>query len=77
MFERIFLSGHFTGAKKWVINANSWWLGAYFILQYLWSLGVIAGLQRATTAAVVSQWYFHRLAVPQPTSQEVVKASFL
>ncbi|KAI5367882.1 Putative choline transporter [Septoria linicola] len=77
MFERIFLSGHFTGAKKWVINANSWWLGAYFILQYLWSLGVIAGLQRATTAAVVSQWYFHRLAVPQPTSKEVVKASFL
>lgn len=77
MFERIFLSGHFAGAKKWIINANSWWLGAYFILQYLWTLGVIAGLQRATTAAVVSQWYFHRRAVPQPTSQEVVKASFL
>lgn len=77
MFERIFLSGHFAGAKKWVINANSWWLGAFFILQYLWTLGVIAGLQRATTAAVVSQWYFHRLAVPQPTSQEVVQASFL
>ncbi|EMC96791.1 hypothetical protein BAUCODRAFT_139552 [Baudoinia panamericana UAMH 10762] len=78
MFERIFLSGHFssTDTKKWLIDANSWWLGAYFILQYLWTLGVIAGIQRTTTAATVSQWYFHRLAVPQPSSQEVVRASF-
>ena len=75
MFERIFLSGHFSGAKKFVIDANSWWLGAYFVLQYLWTLGVIAGMQRATTAATVSQWYFHRFAVPQPTSRDVVKAS--
>ena len=76
MFERIFLSGHFSGAKKWILDANSWWLGAFFILQYLWTIGVIAGIQRATTAATVSQWYFHRLAVPQPNSQEVVRASF-
>ncbi|KAK3111460.1 hypothetical protein LTR53_013265 [Teratosphaeriaceae sp. CCFEE 6253] len=76
MFERIFLSGHFSGAKKWVLDANSWWLGAFFVLQYLWTLGVIAGVQRASTAATVSQWYFHRLAVPQPSSQQVVRASF-
>ena len=78
MFERIFLSGHFSSsiAKKWILDANSWWLGIFFILQYLWTLGVIAGIQRATSAATVSQWYFHRLAVPQPTSQEVVRASF-
>ncbi|KAK5108169.1 hypothetical protein LTR62_008700 [Meristemomyces frigidus] len=76
MFERLFLSGHFSGSKKWILDANSWWLGAFFILQYLWTLSVIAGVQRATTAAVVSQWYFHRRAVPQPTSQDVVKASF-
>lgn len=76
MFERIFLSGSFSGAKKFIVSANSWWLGAFFILQFLWSLGVIAGVQRATTAATVSQWYFHRLAVPQPTSKEVVRASF-
>ena len=78
MFERVFLSGHFssTGAKRWILDANSWWLGVFFILQYLWSLGVIAGIQRATTAATVSQWYFHRLAVPQPSSQQVVQASF-
>lgn len=77
MFERIFLSGHLShsGPKRFILDANSWWLGAFFILQYLWSLGVIAGLQRATTAAVVSQWYFHRLAVPQPTSHAVTKAS--
>lgn len=78
MFERIFLSGHFSTSTptKWVLYANSWWLGIFFILQYLWTLGVIAGVQRATTAATVSQWYFHRLAVPQPTSQQVVRASF-
>ena len=79
IFERIFLSGHFSGSntKRWIIDASSWWLGAFFILQYLWALAVIAGVQRATTAATVSQWYFHRLAVPQPTNQQVVRASFL
>lgn len=79
MFERIFLSGHFaaSGPKRWILSANSWWLGIFFVLQYLWSLGVIAGVQRATTAATVSQWYFHRLAVPQPSSQQVVRASFM
>jgi hypothetical protein len=76
MFERIFLSGTFMGAKKFIIDANSWWLGAFFVLQYLWSLGVIAGVQRTTTAATVSQWYFHRFAAQQPTSEQVVKASF-
>ncbi|CAK3853169.1 Choline transporter ctl1 [Lecanosticta acicola] len=77
MFERVFLSGHWVGAKKFILYANSWWLGAFFILQFLWTLTVIAGIQRATTAATVSQWYFHRLAVPQPTSREVVRASYL
>lgn len=78
MFERIFLGGHFSSSspKHWILSANSWWLGIFFILQYLWTLGVIAGVQRATTAATVSQWYFHRLAVPQPSSQQVVRASF-
>lgn len=77
MFERIFLSGTFIGAKKFIIDANSWWLGAFFVLVYLWSLGVISGIQRTTTAATVSQWYFHRFAPHQPTSEQVVKASFL
>ncbi|KAI6887179.1 hypothetical protein KC334_g15483, partial [Hortaea werneckii] len=79
MFERIFLSGHFASGSKtgrFLIDANSWWLGTFFILQYLWTLSTIAGIQRATTAATVSQWYFHRLAVPQPGSKEVVHASF-
>lgn len=79
MFERVFLSGHMasSGAARFIIDANSWWLGVYFILQYLWTLGVISGVQRATTAAAVSQWYFHRFAAPQPTSRDVVRASFI
>ncbi|SMQ47408.1 unnamed protein product [Zymoseptoria tritici ST99CH_3D7] len=78
MFERVFLSGAFVSGKAgFILSANSWWLGAFFVLQFLWTLGVIAGIQRATTAATVSQWYFHRLVVPQPSSRDVVKASFL
>lgn len=79
MFERIFLSGHFTltGTKRFLLDANAWWLAVFFFLEYLWTLGVIAGVQRATTAATVSQWYFHRFSPAQPSSRDVVKASFL
>nr|OQO23979.1 hypothetical protein B0A51_08196 [Rachicladosporium sp. CCFEE 5018] len=77
MFERIFLNGTLVGARKFLLDANAWWLGAFFALQYLWTLGIISGIQRATTAATVSQWYFHRYAPAQPTSEAVVKASFL
>lgn len=74
MFTRVFLGGHARG-KLFVIDSSTWWLGAFFVLTYLWTLGVLSGLQRATTAATVSQWYFHRLATPSPSSQRVVRAS--
>ena len=75
MFTRVFLGGHLE-KSRFIIDAGSWWLGAYFILVYIWSLGVIAGIQRAVTAATVSQWYFHRLAIPAPTSRQIVRAAF-
>ncbi|KAL2809513.1 hypothetical protein BJX63DRAFT_423752 [Aspergillus granulosus] len=75
MFTRVFLGGHMSGSKSFIINVSSWWLGAFFVLVYLWSLGVIAGVQRAVTAATVSQWYFHRLADPAPTSRQIVQAA--
>ena len=75
MFARVFLGGHLSGSKSFIINVSSWWLGAYFILTYLWSLGVIGGVQRAVTAATVSQWYFHRLAIPAPTSSQILQAA--
>lgn len=78
MFTRVFLGGHYSGSKgMFVIDLGSWWLGIYFILVYLWSLGVIAGVQRTATGATVSQWYFHRLTVPAPSSAEVVRAAFM
>lgn len=77
MFTRVFLGGHLASSKSFLIDAGSWWLGACFIIVYLWSIGVIAGIQRAVTAATVSQWYFHRLATPAPTSREVVQAGIL
>ncbi|KAL2825405.1 hypothetical protein BDW59DRAFT_146166 [Aspergillus cavernicola] len=75
MFTRVFLGGHMSNSNSFIINASSWWLGAFFILVYLWSLGIIAGVQRAVTAATVSQWYFHRFANPAPTSRQIVQAA--
>ena len=76
MFTRVFLGGHLSSAKNFfIIDFSTWWLGVFFVLVYLWTLAVGSGIQRATTAATVSQWYFHRLAVPAPTSRQVVQAA--
>jgi hypothetical protein len=78
MFTRVFLGGHPDGRNrliKFVIDTSTWWIGVYFVLVYLWSVAIIFGLQRTITSATVSQWYFHRLAVPAPTSQTIVQAA--
>lgn len=76
MFTRIFLGGHLSKSlTSFIIDVSSWWLGVYFVLMYIWTLSVISSVQRSTTAATVSQWYFHRNAVPSPTSREVVTAA--
>ncbi|KAI9774922.1 MAG: hypothetical protein M1840_000138 [Geoglossum simile] len=77
MFTRVFLGGHFSTKPKnlFVIDMGTWWLGVFFVLMYLWTLAVGSGVQRAATAATVSQWYFHRLATPSPTSSQVVRAA--
>ncbi|PBP27495.1 ctl transporter [Diplocarpon rosae] len=77
MFTRVFLGGQLsTSVKMFIIDATSWWLAVYFVLMYIWTLSVISGVQRATTGATVSQWYFHRNAIPAPASREVVLAAF-
>ncbi|TAQ84910.1 hypothetical protein B7494_g6757 [Chlorociboria aeruginascens] len=76
MFTRIFLGGHSSPSlAKFIIDATSWWLAIYFVMMYIWTLSVITGLQRSTTAATVSQWYFHRNISPSPTSRDVVVAA--
>lgn len=76
MFTRVFLGGSYSGTlSMYIIQASSWWLGAYFLLMYLWTLSMISGIQRGTTAATVSQWYFHRNAIPAVASREVVAAA--
>ncbi|KIX09784.1 uncharacterized protein Z518_00865 [Rhinocladiella mackenziei CBS 650.93] len=78
MFTRVFLGGHpstRSTISKFVIDTSTWWLGVYFILVYLWTIAIAFGMQRTITSATVSQWYFHRLAVPAPTSQAIVKAA--
>ena len=79
MFTRVFLGGHpstRSAVSRFVIDGSTWWLGAYFILVYLWTIAMIFGIQRSITAATVSQWYFHRLAIPAPTSRAIVQAAF-
>lgn len=76
MFTRLFLGGHFT-KSGWIIDFGTWWLGVAFFLDYFWVLSVIAGVQRCTTAATVSQWYFHRNAVPAAAARTVVQASLV
>jgi hypothetical protein len=75
MFTRVFLEGHFA-KKLFVIDVTTWWLGIFFFLMLLWTQLVISGVQRATTAATVSQWYFYRNSDTGSTSSEVVLASF-
>jgi len=76
MFTRVFLGGHLSTAKNFfIIDLSTWWLGFFFVLVYLWTLAVGSGIQRATTAATVSHWYFHRYAVPAVSSNEVVRAA--
>ncbi|ETI24607.1 hypothetical protein G647_03976 [Cladophialophora carrionii CBS 160.54] len=78
MFTRVFLGGHpstRSAISKFVIDTSTWWLGVYFILVYLWTIAIAFGMQRTITSATVSQWYFHRLAVPAPTPQAIVKAA--
>ncbi|KAI1615526.1 hypothetical protein EDD36DRAFT_433037 [Exophiala viscosa] len=78
MFTRVFLGGHpstRSTISKFVIDTSTWWLGVYFIVVYLWTIAIAFGMQRTITSATVSQWYFHRLAVPAPTPQAIVKAA--
>lgn len=77
MFTRVFMGGYFsTKLARFVIRMSSWWLGAAFIFMYMWTLAVINAVHRATTAATVSQWYFHRNAGPVTPSREIVAAAF-
>jgi len=76
MFTRVFLGGHLSSTKNFfVIDLSTWWLGFFFVFVYLWTLAVGSGIQRSTTAATVSHWYFHRYAVPAVSSNEVVRAA--
>jgi uncharacterized membrane protein YvlD (DUF360 family) len=78
MFTRVFLGGHLSkSGSLFIIDASTWWLGVFFIVMYIWTLSVISGIQRATTAATVSQWYFHRNVEPSPTSRAIVMAAFV
>ncbi|KAM0666161.1 hypothetical protein NHJ13051_008981 [Beauveria bassiana] len=76
MFTRVFMGGYFSKSLfRFVIELSSWWLGAAFVLMYMWTMSVMNGVHRATTAATVSQWYFHRNAGPAAPSKDIVLAA--
>jgi hypothetical protein len=60
---------------RFIIRFSSWWIGAAFVFMYMWTLSILNGVHRATTAATVSQWYFHRNAGPPTSSREIVLAA--
>ena len=77
-FERIFLRGKLvtTGrTTEWLVKGDSWPLGAFYCIVYLWTYGVMSGVQRATASAVVSHWYFHRHELPALTPRQVTSAA--
>jgi uncharacterized membrane protein YvlD (DUF360 family) len=78
MFTRVFLEGHWSSGKKslYVVDISTWWLGVFYVLMLLWTQSIISGIQRATSAATTSQWYFHRNSLPTPSSRTVVQMSF-
>ncbi|XWX00631.1 hypothetical protein V2A60_008652 [Cordyceps javanica] len=76
MFTRVFMGGYFSKSLvRFVIQLSSWWLGAAFVFMYMWTMSVMNGVHRATTAATVSQWYFHRNAGPAAPSKDIVLAA--
>lgn len=76
MFTRVFMGGYFSKSLvRFVIQFSTWWLGAAFVFFYMWTVAVINAVHRGTTAATVSQWYFHRNAGPPTPSREIVSAA--
>lgn len=79
-FERVFLRGslqNISGTTRWLLERDSWALGAYMVLIYLWSFGVYSGVQRAAISAVVSRWYFHRHEIPAIPQLDIVKGAYV
>lgn len=80
LFTRVFLRGHVIregGKLLWSLNGSSWMFGAAYIFMYLWTWGVVSGIQRTTVSATVSQWYFYRHEFPQPSPRQVVYNGFV
>ncbi|KAF8468370.1 hypothetical protein BDZ91DRAFT_771793 [Kalaharituber pfeilii] len=78
MFQSVFLYGRVgtvRGVPVFYLDWSTWALGVYFIIMYLWTLGVLSGFQRAASAATVSQWYFYRHAIPAVSSEDVMDAA--
>lgn len=63
------------GIPVFYLDWTTWALGAWFVFMYLWTLGVASGLQRATSAATVSQWYYYRHSIPAVPSKDVMNAA--
>ncbi|KAI1179479.1 hypothetical protein F4777DRAFT_585959 [Nemania sp. FL0916] len=76
MFTRIFLGGYFSSKlTAFVIGTATWWLAIFFFLMYIWTLSVLSGVVRATTAGTVSNWYFHRNLQTLASSNDIVKGA--
>ncbi|TGZ83929.1 hypothetical protein EX30DRAFT_353779 [Ascodesmis nigricans] len=78
MFTRAFLTGTMLLRGRWIwsLNSTSVSLAIFYIMMYLWTLGILSNLHRATSSATVSQWYFHRHTIPRLSSFQIARAAF-
>ncbi|KAK6341097.1 hypothetical protein TWF696_009399 [Orbilia brochopaga] len=75
---RVFLNGRSSvigGVPVWQPDGTAWALGVFFVYLYLWTLGVLSNLQRVTTSATVSYWYFYRKSAGVSSPIATVKAA--
>ncbi|ODQ63130.1 hypothetical protein NADFUDRAFT_80842 [Nadsonia fulvescens var. elongata DSM 6958] len=79
MFCHLFLQGHNLissgGRLTWSLSPKAWLLGVFYVLMYIWTYFIIAGIGRAATAATVGQYWFHKNTFPSVSPDRVIVAA--
>lgn len=64
--------------SKWIFIHSGWasWETFFTMLVWVWSLGILRGIQKVTVAGVVGNWYFNRHEPVRPSIVEITSSSF-
>ncbi|GAA95249.1 uncharacterized protein L969DRAFT_101482 [Mixia osmundae IAM 14324] len=80
IFSTAVSHGVYTGTDKehertWHVDSTSGTFACFVVFTWLWTLGVMRGIQRMTVSGVVGAWWFSRHDPDSPTSNELIVAS--